>query len=274
MSEKSAREAAFLRDLYIDNDWTARFTSLLDKNLILPKEGSLLYVEPGSGNHLISLPERIKDKSDDKVELFSVHSDIELLRIAQAKAKAMMYEIEFLRSAENRFSFPDEKFTTIIADATFIPPQDLPAFLAELSRAVKKGGHVAFFLPTAGSFGEFFSILWEALFNTGMEGLSPQIEEIIGDIPQITQVEAIAEIAGLKSLKSVTKTEFFDYENGTVFINSFLMTEFFLPRWLKFLTRKEKEKIVPEIIRTIDGDRTDMTFRFSIKATVVSGKKP
>jgi ubiquinone/menaquinone biosynthesis C-methylase UbiE len=273
MSEKSAREAAFMRDFYIDNDWTARFTSILDENLILPKEGSLLYVEPGSGNHLISLPEKISDKSDEKVELFSVHSDLELLRIAEAKAKAMMYEIEFQRSARNRFTFPDEKFTTIIADAAFIPPQDLPAFLAELSRTVQKGGHVAFFLPTAGSFGEFFSILWEALFNTGMEGLGPQIEEIIGDIPQITQVEAIAEIAGLKSLKSVTKTEFFEYKNGTEFMDSFLLTEFFLPRWLKFLTAAKKEKIVPEIIRTIDKDRTEMTFRLSIKATVVSGKK-
>ncbi len=274
MSEKSAREAAFLRDLYIDNDWTARFTSILDENLILPKEGSLLYVEPGSGNHLISLPERIKDKSDEKVELFSVHSDIELLRIAEAKAKAMMYEIEFQRSAENRFSFPDEKFTTIIADAAFIPPQDLPAFLAELNRAAKKGGHVAFFLPTAGSFGEFFSILWEALYNTGMEGLGPQVEELIAEIPQITQVEAIAEIAGLGGLKSVTKTEFFDYKNGTEFMDSFLLTEFFLPRWLRFLTAEEKEKIVPEIIRTIDRDRAELTFRLSIKATVVSGKKP
>src|ERR1044072_8507086 len=125
MNERSAREAAFLRDLYIDNDWTARFTGILDENLILPKEGSLLYVEPGSGNHLISLPEKISDKSDEKVELFSVHSDIELLRIAEAKARAMKYEIGFQQSAENRFSFPDETFTTIIADASFVPPQDL-----------------------------------------------------------------------------------------------------------------------------------------------------
>jgi ubiquinone/menaquinone biosynthesis C-methylase UbiE len=269
MSEKSAREVAFLRDLNIDNDWTARFTNILDENLILPEEGSLLYVEPGSGNHLISLPEKL----EKKVELYSVHSDIELLRIAQAKARAMKYKIVFEQSAENRFSFPDEKFTTIIADATFLPPQDLPAFLTELSRAAKKGGHVSLFLPTAGSFGEFFSILWEALFNSGMEGLGPQIEELINEIPQATQVEAIAEITGLTGLKSVIKTEFFDYESGADMMNSFLLTEFFLPRWLRFLTAEEKEKIIPEIIRAIDNDRAGTTFHLSIKATVVNGRK-
>jgi ubiquinone/menaquinone biosynthesis C-methylase UbiE len=270
MSEKSAREAAFLRDLYIDNDWTARFTDILDANLILPDEGSLLYVEPGSGNHLLGLPEKLDEKN---VELYSVHEDIELLRIAEAKAKAFGAKIDFQRSSENRFPFPDEQFETIIADASFIPPQDLPALLAELHRAAKKNAHITFFMPTAGSFGEFFSLLWEALVISGLEGLGPQVEELIREIPTVTQVEETAKIAGLKNLKSVTKSEFFDYESGQEFVDSFLATQFLLPRWLRFLTPKEKEKIVPELIRTIDEDRTTLTFRLSVKATVVNGKK-
>ena len=274
MSEKSAREAAFLRDLYIDNDWTARFTNLLDKNFILPEEGSLLYVEPGSGNHLLSLPEKLPQNSGEKkVKLYSVHEDIELLRIAKAKAQAIRAKIDFQRSAENRFPFTDEKFTTIIADASLISLSFLPAFLAELSRTAKKDAHVAFFLPTAGSFGEFFSIHWETLFSSGMEEFSPQVEELIRDIPADIQVEALAQAAGLKNLKSVTYTEFFEYKDGAEFMNSFLAEVFLLPRWLKFLTGKQKEKIVPELIRTIDEDRTTMTFRLTVKATVVNGKK-
>jgi ubiquinone/menaquinone biosynthesis C-methylase UbiE len=269
MNDRSAREVAFLRDQYIDNDWTARFTNLLDEHLILPEEGSLLYVEPGTGNHLLALPEKLRGK----VELFSAHEDIELLRIAEAKAEAIRAEIDFKQTAGNRFPFPDGQFAAVIADASLTSSKDLPALVAELDRVTKKDGHVSFFLPTAGSYGEFFSILWEALFQSGMEGLGPQVEELIAEIPQITQVEAIAEIAGLSKIKSETKSEFFDYENGTDLMNSFLMTEFLLPRWLRFLTPEEKEKIVPEIIRAIDEDRATLTFRLTVKATVVNGKK-
>jgi hypothetical protein len=105
-----------------------------------------------------------------------------------------------------------------------------------------------------------------------MEKLGAHIEELIGEIPPVAQVEAVAEIAGLKKLKSVTRTEFFDYKSGAEFMNSFLATEFLLPRWLRFLTARQKEKIVPELIRTIDEDRAALTFRLSVKATVVSGK--
>jgi ubiquinone/menaquinone biosynthesis C-methylase UbiE len=269
MNDRSAREVAFLRDQYIDNDWTARFTNLLDEHLILPEEGSLLYVEPGSGNHLLALPEKLHGK----VELFSAHDDIELLRIAQAKAEAIKARVDFKQTGGNSFPFPDGQFTAVIADASLTPPKDLPALIAELNRVTKKDGYVSFFLPTAGSFGEFFSILWEALFQAGMEGLGPQVEELIAEIPQITQVEAIAEIAGLSKIKSETKSEFFDYENGADLMDSFLMTEFLLPRWLRFLTPEEKEKIAPEIIRAIDEDRAAMTFRLTVKATVVNGRK-
>lgn len=269
MSDKTAREVAFLRDLYIDNDWTARFTNNIDENLVLPDEGSLLYVEPGTGIHLLGISEKL----DEKVEISSVHEDIELLRIAEAKSQAVKADIAFHQSEENRLPFDDEEFDTIIADASFIPPQELPIFLEEINRVAKKGGHVTFFLPTAGSFGEFFSILWEALFTSGMQEIGTQVEDLINEIPQNTQIEEIAEKAGLSNMQSKTKSEFFDYENGEEFMSSFLATEFLLPHWLKALSEDEKEKAIPEIIRAIDEDRTTLTFRLTIKATVVNGKK-
>lgn len=269
MSEKTAREVAFLRDLYIDNDWTTRFTNLLDENLVLPDEGTLLYVEPGTGIHLLGLNEKL----DEKVEISAVHTDIELLRIAEAKSQAVKADIAFHRSEDDRLPLSDETFDTIIADASLIPPQELPVFLDELNRVGKKEGNIDFYLPTAGSFGEFFSILWEALYNSGMEELGPHVEELINELPQVTQCEDIAVAAGLTKIETKTKTEFFDYENGAEFMNSFLMTEFLLPRWLGFLSDEQKEKIVPALISTIDDDVTGMTFRLSVKATIVTGKK-
>jgi ubiquinone/menaquinone biosynthesis C-methylase UbiE len=269
MSDKSARELAFLRDLYIDNDWTARFTNILDESLTLPKEGKFLYVEPGTGNHLLGLREKLhKD-----VKLSSVHGDVELLRIAEAKAQVIKAKVDFHRSEDGRLPFPDQEFNAIIADASFISPTELPSFLTELYRVTKKDGFVNFFLPTAGSYGEFFSLLWEALFTAGMEDTGGKIEELILTIPQVEQVEEIAKIAGLAEVNSSTKTEYFEYDDATKLMESFLLTEFLLPRWLDFLTEKQKKKIVPEIIRTIDEDIAEMSFRLSVKATLISGKK-
>ena len=41
--------------------------------------------------------------------------------------------------------------------------------LSEMARVAKPGGQVAWWLPTAASFGEFFSIYWEALQNAGLK---------------------------------------------------------------------------------------------------------
>jgi ubiquinone/menaquinone biosynthesis C-methylase UbiE len=269
MSEKSARELAFLRDLYIDNDWSARFTNILDENLILPEEGKFLYVEPGTGNHILVL----SNKLSDDVEVTVVHNDAEISKIAEAKAKALRIAAGFHISEGNQLPFSDKEFSTVIADASLLRPKELPAFLAEVVRVADSGARVTFFMPTAGSYGEFFSLYWEALFTAGMEDIGGNVEELIQELPTVSQAEEIAKIVGLDKVKSVTKTEFFDYEDATKFMNSLLVSEFLMTHWMKFLDAEGKEKIVPELVRTIDEDREEMTLRLTMKATVINGKK-
>ena len=48
---KTQKELAFLRDLYIEDAWTHRFTELVDKHLKLDDSENLLYINAGTGNH-------------------------------------------------------------------------------------------------------------------------------------------------------------------------------------------------------------------------------
>ena len=57
---KTQKELAFLRDLYIDDDWTKRFTDLVDKYVEFSNEENILYINAGTGNHAFALREKVK----------------------------------------------------------------------------------------------------------------------------------------------------------------------------------------------------------------------
>lgn len=259
--KKTQKELAFLRDLYVATDWTERFTKIFDENYKFSKEKSILYVNAGTGNHAIEL--RRKLKGDARFE--ALVKDAELNKIAQAKADIVKAEIKF--SGDE----PRGRFDCVLADASFVEPKNLPAFLEKIIALSDK--QVAFFLPTAGSFGDVFSFLWEALLNLDLLEKSVQVERLITDIPTVSVVEELAESFGLTEIETVRKDEFFDFKDGAEFIDSPLVADFLSPVWLAFLTAKEKERVRRELVQTIDDDDRTLTFRFTVKATLVGGVK-
>ena len=78
---KTEKELAFLRDLYVETDWTERFTNLLDENFKFSGEEKILYVNAGAGNHALAL----REKLDDEIEIFGVSESQELLNIPAPK---------------------------------------------------------------------------------------------------------------------------------------------------------------------------------------------
>jgi hypothetical protein len=154
-----------------------------------------------------------------------------------------------------------------------VRPDDLQNFLEEAARVTENGGKVAVFRVTAGSFGEIFSFLWEIFFNNGLGNHGVAAEKLITEIPTVWQVEELAQAAGLKNVVSETQNEIFEYENGAEFVNSTLVGDFLLPVWLKFLNKKEKEHVRKELTRLVDDEDGNLSFRFSVKATLVTGEK-
>lgn len=258
---KTEKELAFLRDLYIETDWTERFTNLFDDNYKFSDEEKILYINAGAGNHALA----VREKLDDEIEIFGVSETQELLNIARHKADAIHANVDFSKS------FPAQKYDAVLADATLVAPT---AFKDFLTRAVEYSNkQVAVFLPTAGSFGDVFSFLWETLLNLEMLEKSAEVERLITDIPTVSRIEETARALGLTKVETMAKSEFFEFDNGAAFVGAPLLEDFLFPMWFGFLSEREAQTVKSKLAQVIDEDVQEMSFRFAVKATLLVGEK-
>ncbi len=258
--EKTAKEIAFLRGLTVEPEYTQRFTDFFDESVKFGDILTLTYLNAGTGNHAIEISEALGAKA----QVFPVCESKDLADIAQVKADTTNVSIDF--STHRPIAVSDY----VLTDASLQTREELADLVGATVAA--STGSVALFTPTAGSFGEIFSIVWEVLFELGIEGHDAVLEGLIGNLPTSEYIEELYDKHNLKKISSKTKTQTFDYENGKEFVESPLMQFFFFPRWLAFLSKKDKKRVVKRLALAIDDDRQDMTFRFSVKATVTLGK--
>lgn len=269
-TNKSDKELAFLHDLYVATDWGERFAELVDEHVELPKKGSMLYVAAGTGGHALALAER----AGTKVSLVCVDENEESLELGRAKAMAVRADPEFRRAQLEALDFEDDQFDLVVGDVTLIAPERLPEIVGEMVRVAAPGGTVALTLPTASSFGEFFSVYWEALRNAGITNHEHDVESLITELPTVTEIEKLAGREGLDNVTSWTQIEEFDYESGEEFLNAPLITDFLLRGWLASVPEAaDQERVTKEIERIIDAERQDMDFALSVKATLLVGRK-
>lgn len=268
-ANKSDKEMAFLQELYVATDWGERFAELIDEHVELPKKGRILYVASGTGGHAIALMER----AGDKVTLVCTDESEECLELARAKAAVIRAKPEFLRAQLESLQFEEEHFDMVIGDASMVQPERLPEMVAEMVRVAKPDSTVALALATSSSFGEFFSIYWEALRSAGLEEHGHDVEELIKELPTVSEIEALAQTAGLEAVNSWTRIEEFDYESGEEFLNAPLITDFLFKSWLGSLPTEDRTRVTSEIERIIDEERHDMDFSLTLKATLVMGRK-
>ncbi len=258
---KTAKELAFIRDLVVDPEWTHRFTELFDKHFKIGDEKEILYIDPGTGNHAIEIRARLDD--DVRFQTFSIDTESNIL--AQAKTEVVKAEINFGNE------FPRESFDLVIADASLVKQEDLTEFIQDAIEL--SDGRVAIMLPTAGSFGEIFSLMWECCLDADLSEYAAEIERLISSIPQVTAVEELAAKLGLKKIKSYTANEIFEYENGADLIAAPLVADFLMPMWSDFLSGDERARLLTKLGELIDEDGEGLTFHFSVKATLLTGTK-
>ena len=261
---KTQKELAFLRDLYIHDEWTRRFTDLVDKHMDLSDSENMLYINAGTGGHALAINERFGEKTD----IFASCEDEDMLAIARDKAAAVRSDVDF-----STIRFEDNAFDAVLADASFVRPAEIESFIENTIRVARTGGDVAIFLPSAGSFGEIFSLLWEALFNEDLTDHGAAVETLIADLPTVSHVEELAKRYDMVNVNTQMATELFEYENGAEFIESPLVADFLMPVWLETLDENEKERVVKQLAQLIDAEEASLTFRFSVKATLLTGEK-
>ncbi len=269
MTTKSPKELAFLYDLYVATDWGERFATLVDEHVELPNDGRALYVNAGAGGHALA----VQAKAGEKLRLLCVDENDECLELARAKAVVLRQETEFQQEDPTALSLTDDQFDLVLGDASLTPTTDLKRVLAEMVRVANPGAKIAWWLPTASSFGEFFSIYWEALVRAGLEDRGGEVERLITDLPTTWDTEDWAHKAGLESVTSSTAIEEFDYESGEQLLTSPLITDFLLPKWLKPLPENERDRVVSELAQIIDEEKRSGEFSLTLKATLVVGRK-
>ncbi len=266
---KSDKELAFLHDLFIAPDWGERFAELMDEHLDIPREGNALYLAVGTGGHAMAVQER----AGENLSLLCLDENNECLLLAQAKATALNAQTRFRHAQLDQSSLPDNHFDLVIANASLVAPQRIATMFAEMVRVAAPGAAVVMALPTFSSFGEFFSIYWEALHNSGLLDLESDVEHLITELPTISDVERMAEGWGLDDVMSWTRIEEFDYASGEQFLNSPLVSDFLMQGWLASVPETSRPQVSQEISRLINEERHEAEFALSVKATLVAGRK-
>ena len=268
-NKKSDKELAFLQDLFIAPDWGERFAELIDEHVKLPKAGEALYVAAGTGGHALALHER----AGEKLELLCVDENPECLELARAKATATNEQITFDTAQLDNLDFKDNRFDLVIGNASLVSRQRVRKMFSEIVRVAAPGATIALTLPTASSFGEFFSIYWEALHNNGLIDHESDVEQLITELPTVSDVERLAEDEGVDDVESWTRIEEFDFESGEQFLNSPLVAEFLMHDWLALVADDKRAALFSEISRLINEERHEAEFALSVKATLVVGQK-
>ena len=267
---KTSKELAFLHDLFVAADWGERFAELIDEHLKLPKKGRALYVASGTGGHAIALQERV----GKNVKFLGVDESEANLELARVKAKAAVKDaIDFREEKVDRLTLEDNQFNLVIGDGSLVHSERIPEMLAEIARVAAPGATVALALPTFSSFGEFFSIYWEALHNLGLLDHEGDVESLISVLPTPAALEEIAEQAGLEETSSVTKAEEFKYESSENFLSSPLVSDFLMPIWLETLPPDSRRQVIDEVGRLVNEESHGLEFALTVKATLVVGKK-
>ena len=268
-SRKSEKELAFLQDLFIAPDWGERFAELIDEHVKLPTEGKALYVAAGTGGHAMAIHER----AGEKLELLCVDENAECLELARAKASATNEQLTFKITRFDNLDLDDNRFDLVIGNASLVSRQHVRKMFSELVRVAAPGATIALTLPTASSFGEFFSIYWEALYNRGLLDHESDVEQLITELPTVSDVEQMAEDEGLTGIGSWTRIEEFDFESGEQFLNSPLVAEFLIHDWLALVPDDQRAELFSEISRLINEERHEAEFALSVKASLIIGQK-
>jgi ubiquinone/menaquinone biosynthesis C-methylase UbiE len=266
---KTDKELAFLQDLFIAPDWGERFAELIDQHVKPPTEGRALYAAAGTGAHAMALQER----AGAKLELLCVDENSECIALAQTKATATNEQTKFQITQLDQLDLPDNQFDLVVGNASLLARSRVRKMFAEMVRVAAPGAMIAFALPTASSFGEFFSIYWEALHNNGLLDHETDVEQLITELPTVSDVEQMAEDEGLKDIASWTRIEEFDYDSGEQFLGSPLVAEFLMREWLALVPESERADLFREISRLINEERHEAEFALSVKATLVVGQK-
>ncbi|MFZ4984907.1 MAG: methyltransferase domain-containing protein [Blastocatellia bacterium] len=263
------REEAYLYDLFLTPGWRELYDRLVEQEFTFPKSGRILDLEAGTGGYAVELAVR----GGAKTEVVAVTADPELQMIATEKARiGNTTNVRFLPDISDLSEYSAEHFCVAITDQSLSHWRAPLVSLAELSRLVRAGGTIISKLLVKGSFDEFFSIFWEALYELDLLEHWPKLERLIIAQPELSSFEEEATAAGLHRVRGVTSREVLTFADANEFLTSPLIRLPFLPSWLGVLPdEKLRKDTLSQIAKIID--RQGGSFEVSIRAALLIAQR-
>ena len=266
------KELAYRYDLFVAPDWRERYDTLLDDNVELPVEGTILDVNCGTGTYTVLLAGRVKEKGGDVMGV-----DPSEARLDLARARALVLNLDNVRFEVHSpidLPFEDDRFDAVIGDASMLSSAEAKAMLLQMLRVARRDAPVVMKMTTSGSFDEFFSVYWEALHECELDAQTwAPLEVMINERPTSAAAKAMAVAAALRNVKIVSSKEEFSYENEKDFLDAPLIADNFLSEWLSIIPEKRRPAVKQRISDIIKRDRHDGPFELSIKASLIFGVK-
>ncbi|MBS1809652.1 MAG: class I SAM-dependent methyltransferase [Acidobacteria bacterium] len=274
-ANKDAKELAYLYDLYFVPDWRELFDQLVDAEVKIPTEGKFLDAGCGTGGYAIDLATRLGDKG----EVVGIDDSYERLALANGKIEIKKLEnVRFAQGTLENLGVTTDDFDFVVADLSLISPAELPErindILIELKRVARSGATVVLKVATRGSFDEFYSVYWEALYEADLLDYTAQLEDLIKERLTVEQLEESARDVGFRHVETLTQQNRFEYENAAEFLSAPLIENAFLRHWLGILASESEEQQVHEALtRIIDRECHDGNFDISAKTTLLIAKR-
>jgi SAM-dependent methyltransferase len=251
--------------------WRDCFDQLFTETVGLPDRGRVLLVECGTGGLAVEIAARLRETGS----VTASDADPDRLALASDKANiANLDNIRFLslgKLAEERLT---DAYDLVIGDASLLPAGALATILKTLRAGVTYDGTAAAYVVSRGTFDEFFSIYWEALYNCELaEQLGPALETLLLTHPTKADIEEQAAAAGWRNVGVTIIRHNIGFESGTSFIESPLIAEHWLDGWLKIVPADRVADVKAAIVEIIEREREGLTFEIGLKAALVTGNR-
>ncbi|MBI4468099.1 MAG: methyltransferase domain-containing protein [Acidobacteria bacterium] len=271
MNQRSGRELALRYDLLIAPLWGEVLGEWVEERLDLSEDARVLELNCGTGGLSVAMATSLCGKG----EVIGVDHDRDRLELAEAKASVVkLQNLTFrLREADEALNH-EAPYTVTIGDAATFNGQGTAELLAELVRRTAHDGQVGLKLITRGSFGEFFSIFWEALYDCDLTGHGGGVEALIEQFPTVSESQAMMRDHGLAHVHAYVEKKDFRFATAEEVFDFPLIEDYFVTGWFEFLPDPETRARVRErMVEIIHRETRTQPFDLSVKTTLLTGRK-
>ncbi len=268
---RTEKEIAYRYDLYVVPYWRESFDQMVLKHVEVPRQGNILQVNCGTGGLALELATSIASRGD----VVATNPQAEQLQLAQTKATIKkLNNLFFMDKPPTDLGLEDEMFNLVVGDAALMPSSQVEDMLAEMVRFAELEATVVLLMLTHGSFGEIFSLLWEALYLCQLDGYTPQVEALINEYPTTSQAQQMMQRQGLNHVHSFTERRELDFASAREIFESPLIEDYFLDHWLDFLPdAATRHRVIDQMTEIIEGERQGEYVEVSVKASLLVGKR-